>query len=152
MLTKELKQSIIKEIKERRKNFDGSDSKFALSLGISAAIYSRIQRGEVDKVLSQENWISLARKFNISLKGETPWNTANTPVFEHITGQLTKCQEDGISAIICDSADIGKTFTAKIYVKTHRNAVYVDCSLTKSKQRLIRFIAKEYGVGYTGRY
>ena len=52
----------------------------------------------------------------------------------------------------CLSAYIGKTFTARAYVKAHRNAIYVDCSQVKNKSRLIRFIAKEFGVNNNGRY
>ena len=55
-------------------------------------------------------------------------------------------------AVLCDMANIGKTFTARIYVKMHKNAIYVDCSQVKSKQRLIRYIAKEFGVNSNGRY
>ncbi|MHB9005067.1 MAG: AAA family ATPase, partial [Coriobacteriia bacterium] len=115
-------------------------------------VYSRMMAGETDKILSDANWISLARLMSISLKNEVIWKTAETPVFQYITEQLLKCQNDSISSILCDAADIGKTYTAKIFVKTHVNAVYVDCSQVKSKQKLIRFIAKEYGVGHTGRY
>lgn len=48
--------------------------------------------------------------------------------------------------------NIGKTFTAKAYVKQHKHAVYVDCSQVKTKLKLIRYIAKEFGVTSNGRY
>ncbi|HPI31116.1 MAG TPA: ATP-binding protein [Bacteroidales bacterium] len=152
MITTELKNKVLAELKRSRENFTGSDAKYAVSLGLNNAVYSRIKNGEIDKVLSEAMWISLARKFNVSLKNEAEWKTANTPVFQYITEQLTRCQDNSISCMLCDAADIGKTYTAKIYVKTHKNAVYVDCSQTKSKQKLIRFIAKEFGVGHTGKY
>lgn len=152
MITEELKTRVIAEMQNRRNLFNGSDAKFAVSLGINNAVYSRIKNGEHDRVLSNDNWISLARKFEISLKNEAQWHTANTPVYEYISGQLAKCQEDSISCLLCDAADIGKTYAARIYVKTHKNAVYIDCSQVKSKQKLIRSIAKEFGVGHTGKY
>ena len=53
--------------------------------------------------------------------------------------------------MLCDLSDIGKTYTAQHYAKTHKNAVYIDCSQVKSKTRLVRTIAKSFGVGSTGR-
>ncbi|HNW71160.1 MAG TPA: ATP-binding protein [Bacteroidales bacterium] len=152
MVTEELKTRVMAELQNRRTLFGGSDAKFAVSLGINNAIYSRMKNGETRQVLSEAMWISLARQFGVSLKEESQWKTANTPVFQYVTEQLTKCQNDSISTMLCDAADIGKTYAAKIYVKSNKNAIYVDCSQTKSKQKLIRFIAKEFGVGHTGRY
>ena len=57
-----------------------------------------------------------------------------------------------LSAILCDMPNIGKTFTAKAYVKQHKHAVYVDCCQVKTKLKLIRYIAKEFGVTSNGRY
>lgn len=151
-ITTELKQRIVTELSERRNNFAGSDAKFAVSLGINNAQYSRIKNGDIDRVLSDSNWVSLARRMEIPI-GNTPvWNIARTPVFEFITGQLSFCQENASSRLLCDVADIGKTFAAKAYVKGSKNAIYVDCSQVKTKQKLVRFIAKEFGVGHTGKY
>ncbi len=135
-----------------RENFAGSDAKFAVSLGINSAQYSRIKNGETERVLSDQNWISLARHLGVSLNDAPEWKTAATPVFQFITAQLEMCQKNSMSAMLCDLSDIGKTYTAQHYAKTHRNAVYVDCSQVKSKTRLIRTIAKSFGVGSTGRF
>ena len=105
-----------------------------------------------DRVVSDANWISIARRLGISLNNAPEWKPAKTPVFQFITTQLEKCQESGLSTLLCDLSDIGKTYTAVHYAKTHKNVVYVDCSQVKTKQKLIRFIAKEFGVGSTGRY
>jgi len=51
-----------------------------------------------------------------------------------------------------DEADIGKTFAAKHYCKRNRNAVYIDASQVKSRQRFVRHLAREFGVGHQGRY
>lgn len=135
-----------------RENFAGSDAKFAVSLGINSAQYSRIKNGETERVLSDQNWISLARHLGVNLNDAPEWKTAATPVFQFITAQLEMCQKNSMSAMLCDLSDIGKTYTAQHYAKTHRNAVYVDCSQVKSKTRLIRTIAKSFGVGSTGRF
>jgi DNA transposition AAA+ family ATPase len=152
MITQELKQRIVQELALRRANFEGSDNKFAVSLNINAAQYNRIKNGETERVISDSNWISLARMLDMSLTNERPWQTAETPVFVTITKQLTLCQNEAMSCMICDAADIGKTYAAKYYVKQNKNAVYVDCSQVKSKQKLIRYIAKEYGVNHSGKY
>lgn len=152
MLTPALKQRILTVLQERRSNFTGSDAKFAVSIGINNAQYSRIKNGETEKVLSDQNWLSLARILEIEIGNAPAWNIARTPVYEFITGQLAFCQDNASSRLMCDIADIGKTFSAKAYVKSHRNAVYVDCSQVKSKQKLVRFIAKEFGVGNSGKY
>ena len=54
--------------------------------------------------------------------------------------------------MLCDKSGIGKTHTARCYVRNHANAVYIDCSQAKSKQKLIRQIAREFGVGSVGTY
>lgn len=152
MITNEIKSTVITELRKSRGNFNGSDAKFAVSLGISSAVLSRLFKGEVERILSDANWVSIARKLGISLTNEKKWNTAITPTFTYITEQLNKCKFESISSMLCDVADLGKTYTAKIYAKTNRNSVYIDCSQVKSKQKLIRFIAKEFGVNHTGKY
>jgi transcriptional regulator with XRE-family HTH domain len=151
-LNQELKEKIVNAMIERRQNFDGSDAKFATTLEISSSQYSRVMNGETEKVLSDANWISIARKLDVTLNNLPEWKTARTPVYEFVTGQLEFCQKYAASRILCDSTDIGKTYSAKCYVKTAKNAVYIDCSQVKSKQKLIRTIAKEFGVGNTGKY
>jgi hypothetical protein len=152
MITKDLENRILEALAERRTTFGGSDTKFATSLDISAAQFSRIMSGDTDKVLSDSKWITIARKLGVNLTNDPDWKTANTPVFQFITAQLEKCQNESLSSLLCDLSDIGKTFTAQHYAKTHKHAVYVDCSQVKSKQKLIRHIAKEFGVGSTGKY
>ena len=152
MMTTEMKQKVLAALAAARTNFAGSDAKFAVSLGINSAQYSRIKNGETERVLSDQNWISLARHLGVNLSDAPEWRTAQTPVFQFITAQLEMCQRNSMSAMLCDLSDIGKTYTAQHYAKTHRNAVYVDCSQVKSKTRLVRTIAKSFGVGSTGRF
>lgn len=152
MMTTELKSRIIEALAEKRTNFAGSDAKFAVSLGINHAQYSRIKNGETDRILSESMWISLARRLEVPIGNIPTWNTAKTPVFDFIFDQLNFCQQYAGSRLLCDVPDIGKTYTAKQYVKANKNAIYVDCSQVKTKQKLVRFIAKEYGIGHTGKY
>ncbi|MBR8759252.1 ATP-binding protein [Porphyromonas levii] len=152
MMTIEQKQKVVSEMLKRRELFGGSDAKFATSLGINSAQYSRVKNGELEKVLSDQVWISIARKLNVQLREEAQWNIAKTPVFEFITGQLEMCQEESISAMICDLADIGKTVTARHYARTHKNAVLIDCSQVKTKRAFIKQIAREFGLDTDGKY
>lgn len=152
MVTNEFKQRILDSLKESRKHFGGSDSKFAVSIGINPAQWSRIKSGDFEKVLSDANWISLARTNNVQLHKEAEWKTAKTPVYEFITSQLALSQSESSSMLVCDIADIGKTYCARLYANSHKNAIYVDCSQVKTKQKLIRHIAKCYGVGHTGKF
>jgi hypothetical protein len=126
MITNELKQKIIEKLASRRALFTGSDAKYATSLGINAAQYSRIKNGDTEKVISEAQWMSSARRLGIGTDGAVEWKTVNTPVFQFITAQLELCRERSLSAILCDRSDIGKTFVAKQFVKSHRNAVYID--------------------------
>ena len=151
MITTDIKNKIHAAIKANRANYP-SDAKHAASLGITTSVYSAVKNGQTDRVLSDANWISIARKLGVSLRGEIEWKVAGTPTFKFITTQLEVCQSSGISAIMCDLPNIGKTFTARHYVKTHPNAIYIDCSQVKTKLKLVRKIAAEFGVDSKGRY
>jgi hypothetical protein len=151
-ITETTKKKIIDGLNELRKNFAGSDSKFAVSVGINKTIYSQIKNGKIDKKLSDANWISLARRAGVSLTDSPCLNLVSSPVFSFINAQLEACQKNGLSSIFCDNNDIGKTTAAQHYAKTHKNAVYIDCSQLKSKQKFIRSIAREFGLGHDGRY
>ncbi len=151
MITIEFKEKIREGLQKRLSNFT-SAKKMAVSFGVNPSQLSRFLNGELDNVISDANLISIARKLDVNLKNEVPWKTANTPVFQFITAQLEMCQRESVSAMICDLSDIGKTFTARHYAKTHKNVAYIDCSQVKTKQKLIKQIAKEFGVGTTGKY
>jgi len=152
MVTIEFKKKVIDALAVARENFNGSDARFATSIGMNPAIYSRLKKGEIDQVISDAKFISLARQLNVSLNNRPEWKIANTPVFQFITTQLRVCQDQGLSSLLVDLSDIGKSFAADYYCRNNKNAVYIDCSQVKSKQKLIRSIAQGFGVGSTGRY
>ena len=151
MITNETKKQILEAITANRVNYP-SDAKHAASLGIATSVYSTIKNGQTDKALSKANWITIARRLGVNLRGGIEWKAARTATFDFISAQLEACQNAGLSAIMCDIPNIGKTFTARYYVKGHRNAVYIDCSQVKTKQKLVRKIATEFGVNGNGRY
>lgn len=151
MIKESQKKRILEAVARNRANYP-SDAKHAASLGISTSVYSAVKNGQTEKALSDANWISIARRLGVSLRGEIEWKAARTATWEYITAQLEFCQERGVSAILVDIPNIGKTFTARAYVQSHRNAVYVDCSQVKTKTRLVKKIAEEFGVGSRGWY
>lgn len=151
MMTTEIRNRITAAIIDARRNYP-SDAKHAASLGITTSVYSSVKNGQTERVLSDANWISIARKLGVSLRGEIEWKAAKTPTYQYITAQLELCQQSGLSGILCDLPNIGKTFTARCYVQGHRNAVYIDCSQVKTKLKLVRKIAGEFGVDAKGRY
>jgi len=150
-ITDDIKKRITDAISGDRTNYP-SDAKHAVSLGISASVYNAIKKGNFDRQISDANWVGMARRLGVVLREEIEWKVAETPTYAFITAQLELCQSSGISAIMCDMPNIGKTFTARTYVKSHKNAVYIDCSQVKTKLKLVRKIAKEFGVSSIGRY
>ncbi|MHC1780038.1 MAG: AAA family ATPase [Bacteroidales bacterium] len=151
MITNDFKLRIIEAIKRYRNNY-ASAAKMATALGISSAQLSRILNGDLDNVLSDSNWISIARKLDVVFNAQQEWKTAKTPTFSAITAQLTACKNNSLSGLLCDMADLGKTYAAKCFCRENKFSIYIDCSQVKSRQKLIRQIAKELGLGSTSRY
>ena len=150
-ITTEIKQRISAAIAADRQNYP-SDNRHATVLGIAGSVYNAIKRGNYDRQVSDANWIGIARRLGVKLREEIEWKAAMTPTYAFISKQLEVCQDSGLSAILCDMPNIGKTYTARMYVKQHKNAVYLDCSQVKTKLKLVKQIAKEFGVGSQGRY
>ena len=150
MVTTKTKRIIATEIAKRSQNYS-SDAAFSRAYGISPAQLSRIKKGEINRVVSDENYLRIANELGIDLRGYE-WRTAKTPTYKTIYTQLKACQDNSISAMMIDEAGVGKTHAAKEYVKHNANAVYIDCSQVKSKQLLIKEITKKFGVNIKGRY
>ncbi len=151
MISIDVKRRILDAVKQQRPKH-ASDTKHAVNLGISPAQYSRIMKDDFEGVLSDGNWISIGRKLGVEMGSAPAWQTAKTPVYSYITGQLELCQENSMGGMICDHTDIGKTYSAKCYVREHRNAIYIDCSQVKTKRMLLLQIAKEFGIASSGMY
>lgn len=151
MISNSIKKNIVAAIAAQRANYP-SDAKHAAALGMTKSVYSEIKNGNAEGQVSNQTWISLARRLEVRLKGEMEWKTAATPVFKFIEAQLKLCQESSLSGILCDIPNIGKTYTARIYCQQHKNAIYIDCSQVKTKRKMIKKIANEFGVNVNGRY
>lgn len=69
MITEAQKKRIMEAIAANRGNYP-SDAKHAASLGITTSVYSAVKNGQTDKVLSDANWIGIARRLGVNLRGE----------------------------------------------------------------------------------
>ncbi|WP_264520357.1 ATP-binding protein [Flavobacterium sp. N1994] len=150
-ISTDFKIKIRTAVLEARKNFDGSDDAFAKTLGLNGAIYSRLKGGEVDKIISESNWINIAIKYGVT-RHENNWKVVRTQVYEQLEDSLTFCKEFSKAMIFSDECDIGKTFSARHIVKGMKNAFYIDCSQYKTRQQFIRALAKIVGLDNTGKY
>lgn len=152
MVTNDIKQRIVAAVAEDRKKYR-SDAEHSRKLGLSTSVYSEVfNSGKLDRKISDDGWMEIAMRLKLNLKDDFEWQTANTPTYDYIYTQLERCQEEHISLIFCDEAGIGKTYTATQYVKENAEVVLIDCSQSKSKRRLIKAIAQEFGVATTGKY
>lgn len=111
-ITNEVKQRIVAAIAADRENYP-SDNRHATALGIAPSVYNAIKRGNYEKQVSDANWVGIARRLGVQLRTEIPWLAAQTPTYVFVSKQLEVCQGSGLSAILCDMPNIGKTFTAK---------------------------------------
>ena len=150
-LSLEYKLEVRDALLERRKNFGGTDAQFAKIYGLSGAIFSRLNKGEIEKIISDSQFLSIGRELDINLRKEK-WNVVRTKVYENIEQSIKFCQEFSSSMILVDDCGIGKTYSAKNIVKTLKNAFYVDCSQAKSKQQFIKLLAKTLGIDPKGKY
>lgn len=151
MITTEQKKKIVAAIAENRKLYD-SDAKHAKVLGVSTSVYSLIKQGQTDRTLADANWVRVARRLGVNLRHEIDWKAAKTDTFLIVNKQMEVAQGSSLSMILCDEPNIGKTYSAKYYTATHKNVAYVDCSQVKTKRRLIKKLATEFGLDSKGSY
>lgn len=150
MLTIQEKKKICEAVRSAIVRYE-SQNKLGLFLGVSRSTVRRLEQEEFQS-LTDEILLRVARKLDVTLRDRMEWKGARTATFDYVTTQLEACQERSLSVILCDIPNIGKTFTARRYATEHRNAVYVDCSQTKTKRAMVRAIANGFGVGLTGKY
>ncbi|WP_312078418.1 ATP-binding protein [Chryseobacterium sp.] len=150
-LTAEYKTEVRTALLGRRDNFGGTDAAFAKIYGLSGAVYSRLKSGEIEKIISDSQWIQIGRELEVQTR-KSNWKVVRTKVYENIEGSISFCQQFSASMILVDDCGIGKTFSAKNVVKGLKNAFYVDCSQAKSKQQFIKLLAKTLGIDPKGKY
>jgi len=143
-LTRDFKQKVVKVMLSRRELYDGPDASFAKSLGLAASIYTRLKKGETDRILRTSQWLELAQYLDVEIENRS-WRTARTDVFNAIEEDIMFCKSNAKSMIFVDDCGIGKTYTARYLAKTVRNCFYVDASQAKTKGAFIRLVARTIG-------
>lgn len=147
----EFKEKIRKSILEDRENYGGSDSDYAKSINLKPAIFSRLKKGEIEKIISDTQWLVIAHQLGVQVR-DNAWKVARTKIYVEVEDALNFCQQYSKAMILVDDCGIGKTFCAKHISRKLKNAFYVDCSQAKTKQQFIRLLAKTIGVDNTGKY
>lgn len=142
---------IIERIKVDRNRFT-TNARHAHYLGMSVPVYSQIMNGDTEHKLSEPAWRNVAFKLGVDWTQDTGWKIVKTPTFEYVMAQLEACQRRSLSGILCDIPNIGKTVAAKYYAQHNPNVAYIDCSEYKTKDRMLRQIAKEFGIPSSGSY
>lgn len=149
-LTKEFKDKVAQELLSVRTKFTGSDAAFAKQWGINGSIYSRIKKGERENIVRDAQWLTMARKLNVSTEKRN-WKVARTDVFNIIEEDVVFCKTYAKSRMFVDDCGIGKSFTAKYLSRTLENCFYVDASQCKTRHLFTRALARTIGVDSVGR-
>lgn len=126
-----------------------SRSKYATSIGITGSDFSNIDNAKWksnDKLLSTQKWIRIARTVGYEFTPRQAWLTAETMTYRAIRRQLEMCAKDGLSAIFCDEAGLGKTHAAKEFCANTPNAFYINGGSHPRKVAFIRALAQAVGI------
>lgn len=150
-LTLDFKNKTRLAVLEARQKFDGTDEQFAKALGLNAAVYSRLKKGEIEGIISNGNWLSIARKYQVKLHDDK-WKVVKTDVYLQLEDSLKFCQQFSKSMIFSDECDIGKSFCTRHILKSMKNAFYIDASQAKTRQQFTRALAKIVGIDSNGKY
>lgn len=151
-LNDQQKEMVLKALNADQQERQMSQNAYAKVIGLSPASLSQLRKGVLNTIRDAE-WIRIARTLEVDFKARNvEWVIAPTAVVEMIDVQLHYCMEEAAAGIFCDKAGIGKTAAAKRFAaKYKQSAVYIDCSLAKSKVRFIRTIADKLGVHSGGK-
>lgn len=150
-ITKLFKDKVVEDLLIKRSNFGGTDAAFARSMEINPAVFSRIQKGERDKLLPDSKWLRLGRELGINEKKRN-WVMVETDVFLQMREEILFCKQYSKSKTFADESEIGKTETLKYMAKTERNCFYVDCTQCKKPNAFIKKLATVVGVSPKGKY
>ncbi|MFJ1426966.1 hypothetical protein ACILD6_11315, partial [Capnocytophaga canimorsus] len=99
-------------ILEDRENYGGSDSDYAKSINLKPAIFSRLKKGEIEKIISDTQWLVIAHQLGVQVR-DNAWKVARTKIYVEVEDALNFCQQYSKAMILVDDCGIGKTFCAK---------------------------------------
>lgn len=149
-ISKQHKEGIAKKMLEafRASGFP-SRAKYAVSIDITASDFSNIENGkwrQNERLLSTQKWMRIARMVGYEFSARQGWVTAETATYRAIRRQLEMCAADGLCAIFCDEAGLGKTHAAKDYCGKTPNAFYLNGGSHPRKTAFIRALAQAVGI------
>ena len=150
-LTTEFREKVRIAIVEASANYSGSDADYSKLLGINKTVYSQIKNGKTERILSDNIWLTLGRRLNVTLT-ENKWKGVVTQVYTKIESDLRTCKEKSMSKMLVDDFGIGKTYCAKVIARKMKDTFYVDCSQATTKMLFVRELASIVGVENKGRY
>lgn len=150
-LKKQIQDAIKTNLELKKATYDKyTNNRHAYWLGIHPSIYSRVLKGETERVLSDGEWVRLAMKLHVSTDG-LEWKTAQTKTYKFIKGQLEACMKFSASGMFCDDSSVGKTYAAECVDLEHPNVSLVDCSQNDTWSAVLRAIAQGFGFNPEGR-
>ena len=149
-ITKSFKDKVVAALMIQRENFGGSDEAFARSMEIDKAVFSRLKKGEREKLLANGMWLRLGRELGVVVNARN-WNVVETDVFLQISEEIMFCKDFSRSMVFVDNCGIGKTFTAEYLAKTQKNCFYIDCTQCTTKVEFIKALARIVGVEQKGK-
>lgn len=149
-LTTEFKEQVVKALLEKRKLNEQSDKRFAISMGLNNSVFSRLKKGETDKVLSEDNWLTLGRELDVLITTST-WSIAQTQMYCQMGDLIHKVKENSLSLMLIDRCGWGKSEAVETISKHIPGVVYMDCSQTKKKIKFIRRFAQKLGLDNRGK-
>lgn len=149
-ITKSFKDKVVAALMIQRENFGGSDEAFARSMDIDKAVFSRLKKGEREKLLANGIWLRLGRELGVVVNARD-WNVVETDVFLQISEEIMFCKDFSRSMVFVDNCGIGKTFTAEYMAKTQKNCFYIDCTQCATKVEFIKALARIVGVELKGK-
>jgi len=120
-LSIDFKNKVREAILSDRENYGGSDADYAKRLNLKGAILSRLKKGEVEKLISDTQWLVIAHQLGVQVN-DNGWKVARTQVYTEIEDNLLYCKTYSKSMILVDDCGIGKTFCARHIVKQQKNA------------------------------
>lgn len=150
-ITPEFQNKVVDALLEKRQFFTGSDAAYANQWEINPSVYSRIKKGERGNLIKNDQWLTIGRKLNISMR-ERQLKVTRTDVLSVIEEEVIFCQENAKAMIFVDDSEIGKTVAARYLARTRTNCFYVDGSQARTARHLVRSIAQNIGIDSTGRY
>jgi hypothetical protein len=151
MITKEFRNKVRDAILINRENYPSiTDAKYARIIGLSASIYSRLKKGETEKIASDNFWLEQGRKLDVQLHDDN-WKVARTSVYSEIEENINFCMHHKKATMLIDEPGIGKSFCTRHIIRGMQNAFYVDCSQAPTKREFVRHLAKTLGVDNTGK-